>query len=585
MRAGHEITRERRRDPLRRSAAVSRTLAAGHDPLLRLQRQTGNLAIQTTTPNADDRMAVMPGQPPPRALSGLPAPLVTGGALQCCSPSGGECSRCRAERLGHDARASGEPAADLSSDARTGTPDGSLEQVADRLADRISQLSRPEPEAGNAALRLFGAQASRPLQAPLRQRAETVFGTDLGNVRIHSDAAARNASSRLAARAFTVGEDIYLGPAGPGTDVRGGLRLLGHELTHVVQQRRGLSRSALRGDGDAYEREADAGGRAFEHGRRFRVSTVTGDLGGVQRLGDPATPRGEAERVGTEDSPYGLPFLGEADTVPDLLALMAELAAEEGGARLALIPEHEAFPAPSGGAVAMKASVTDPLLSQAQLMGRPLQRATVAGCHVPGLTPGMIGIMAHYQIEGTCTVTSPSCEGEVAIPGDGRADLFRRRIPAMDEIGEIKPASWLGRGLRPLAAAQLAGYLVAWSAHTGLPAVPMWSFTFPGEPFVGDPAQQLRVYSDSGLYFYYCTKGRRRRVRRPVRLPSPAPVPAPAPRTAPSEEGVTGRDVAKGAAAAGVGIGVGYLIYRGVRMVPSLFPPLWPTFVPNLVTP
>ncbi|NTU86077.1 MAG: Rhs family protein, partial [Chloroflexales bacterium] len=32
-------------------------------------------------------------------------------------------------------------------------------------------------------------------------------------------------------------------------------------------------------------------------------------------------------------------------------------------------------------------------------------------------------------------------------------------------------------------------------------------------------------------------------------------------------------------------VGVGYLIYRGVRMIPSLFPPLWPTIPLNLAVP
>jgi hypothetical protein len=35
----------------------------------------------------------------------------------------------------------------------------------------------------------------------------------------------------------------------------------------------------------------------------------------------------------------------------------------------------------------------------------------------------------------------------------------------------------------------------------------------------------------------------------------------------------------------GVTVGAGYLIYRGIRMIPSLFPPLWPTIPANLVIP
>lgn len=215
---------------------------------------------------------------------------------------------------------------------------------------------------------------------------------------------------------------------------------------------------------------------------------------------------------------------------------------------------------------------------QTQSENRPIQRATVAGCHVPGVSPGVIGILAHQQIQSACATTSDGCRGEVPIPGDGRMDLLRQRIPALDEIGEIKPGSWLGRGWQSVAQAQLAGYIAAWSAQTGLPAVPMWSFSFPGGPFFGNPSQRLTAWGpNNGVYYYRCSRGRRRRVRVRVRVPVPAP--------APGREGVTGGDIAKGAAVAGAGIGIGYLIYRGVRMVPSLVPPLWPTIPANLALP
>ena len=33
------------------------------------------------------------------------------------------------------------------------------------------------------------------------------------------------------------------------------------------------------------------------------------------------------------------------------------------------------------------------------------------------------------------------------------------------------------------------------------------------------------------------------------------------------------------------GVGIGYLIYRGIRLLPSLLPPLWWTLPYNAVTP
>ena len=44
-------------------------------------------------------------------------------------------------------------------------------------------------------------------------------------------------------------------------------------------------------------------------------------------------------------------------------------------------------------------------------------------------------------------------------------------------------------------------------------------------------------------------------------------------------------NIAKNAGKAAVGIGAGYLIYRGIRMIPSLAPPLWPTIPANAAIP
>jgi Toxin with a conserved tryptophan and TIP tripeptide motif len=41
----------------------------------------------------------------------------------------------------------------------------------------------------------------------------------------------------------------------------------------------------------------------------------------------------------------------------------------------------------------------------------------------------------------------------------------------------------------------------------------------------------------------------------------------------------------KTAVGVGAGIGVGYIIYRGLRLLPSLFPALWPTLPANLAIP
>jgi len=65
---------------------------------------------------------------------------------------------------------------------------------------------------------------------------ETRFGSDFGQVRLHTDSGAAKAARMVNARAFTVGRNVVLGAGeyAPGTIA--GRRLLAHELTHVIQQ-------------------------------------------------------------------------------------------------------------------------------------------------------------------------------------------------------------------------------------------------------------------------------------------------------------------------------------------------------------
>lgn len=62
------------------------------------------------------------------------------------------------------------------------------------------------------------------------------MGYDFSNVRLHTDSAAARSAQSINALAYTTGNDIVFneGQYNPATDT--GKRLLGHELTHVVQQ-------------------------------------------------------------------------------------------------------------------------------------------------------------------------------------------------------------------------------------------------------------------------------------------------------------------------------------------------------------
>jgi hypothetical protein len=106
----------------------------------------------------------------------------------------------------------------------------------------------------------------RPLDDTTRAYMEPRFGHDFSRVRVHSgDTAARSAAA-VNARAYTVGQHIVLGGSAPSPATREGRSLLAHELTHVVQQRDVVARSAepieIGHAGDPHERDAETLARA-----------------------------------------------------------------------------------------------------------------------------------------------------------------------------------------------------------------------------------------------------------------------------------------------------------------------------------
>ena len=64
---------------------------------------------------------------------------------------------------------------------------------------------------------------------------EEAFGTPLDHVRIHDDTAAATLNDAVSARAFTLGNDIFVGrdvaAAKPSHD-----KVLAHEIAHVLSE-------------------------------------------------------------------------------------------------------------------------------------------------------------------------------------------------------------------------------------------------------------------------------------------------------------------------------------------------------------
>jgi len=98
----------------------------------------------------------------------------------------------------------------------------------------------------------------------VKDRVESSFNTDFSDVRVHADS---GKATQVGALAYTQGSDIHFAPGQFSPDSGSGRQLLGHELTHVVQQRQGRVRPTTEvngmpvNDSAALEREADIQGR------------------------------------------------------------------------------------------------------------------------------------------------------------------------------------------------------------------------------------------------------------------------------------------------------------------------------------
>jgi hypothetical protein len=115
-------------------------------------------------------------------------------------------------------------------------------------------------------------EPGQPLDSRVRALLEPRFAHDFSRVRIHADARAAEAAHALRAHAYTQGEHIVFAKDRyvPGTTQ--GLRLLGHELAHVVQQSAGwVEASGARTSvvtNSTFEREADLAGDRVARAQR-----------------------------------------------------------------------------------------------------------------------------------------------------------------------------------------------------------------------------------------------------------------------------------------------------------------------------
>ncbi|MBZ0286910.1 MAG: DUF4157 domain-containing protein [Anaerolineae bacterium] len=78
--------------------------------------------------------------------------------------------------------------------------------------------------------------SGQSLDDGVRGQMEGAFGADFSGVRVHTDSQSDSLNKSIQAKAFTTGSDIFFSKGAYDPGSQAGQQLLGHELTHVVQQ-------------------------------------------------------------------------------------------------------------------------------------------------------------------------------------------------------------------------------------------------------------------------------------------------------------------------------------------------------------
>jgi hypothetical protein len=132
----------------------------------------------------------------------------------------------------------------------------------------LVQRKRADEATASPRLPLPAHGSGRPMARGVQAKMERAFRTDFSAVRIHEGPQAH----AVGALAYTQGTDVHFAPGQYQPDSRRGQELLGHELTHVVQQAQGRVRAPRQAAGvpvndDAgLEREADVMGARAARG-------------------------------------------------------------------------------------------------------------------------------------------------------------------------------------------------------------------------------------------------------------------------------------------------------------------------------
>ncbi|HZS39407.1 MAG TPA: DUF4157 domain-containing protein [Polyangia bacterium] len=204
-------------------------------------------------------------------------------------------------------RGSAQPEGEASVES---APGSSLRELAQRRR-AIQRKAAGTPESQRAAATPKAAGSGQPLPAPVQQKMERSFGADFSTVRVHQGPQAE----AMGAEAYTEGEQIHFRAGRYDPASASGQEVLGHELSHVVQQRAGRvavpqGKGAPVNADAALESEADAQGARAARGEPAGAaagaaaasSTETRPIQRlIMKMGNPIS--GDLDKIGQKVQP------------------------------------------------------------------------------------------------------------------------------------------------------------------------------------------------------------------------------------------------------------------------------------------
>ncbi len=146
---------------------------------------------------------------------------------------------------------------------------------------KSDQTSQPAKQNQNQSNHNSSSGSKSSMSAPVRSKMENSFGTSFGDVKIHPNSPK---AKSMGALAYTQGSNVHFAPGQYNPQNSSGQALLGHELTHVVQQRAGRVEAPQQSKGKgapinadpSLETEADNLGAKAARGEKAQVPGATG---------------------------------------------------------------------------------------------------------------------------------------------------------------------------------------------------------------------------------------------------------------------------------------------------------------------